>query len=525
MIRKIAFHVDSTLLLSLWLGCFVISCTGNFDEINRNPYQPTDEELKGDNYKLGAFFPQLQNNVCPTQENDYQMCQNLIGDVYGRYMSITNDSWKTSYSTFNAPTNWVNYPFNAVFTKIYGAWAQIKKETNASGEIFAWAQILRIAAMHRMSDLYGPIPYNNVADGSIAVAYDDQPTVYSSFFRDIDHSISVLTDYLTHHPGLSPLADYDYVYSGKLEQWIRFANSLKLRLALRIVYADPSLAQKMAQEAVAHSIGVIASNSDNAAITCTTNPIKVMWDAYSDTRACADIVAYMASYQDPRMDKYFFKGNINGAQGYYGLRSGINIKSKAWALQYSAPQINTTDKLMWLNAAEVAFLMAEGALRGWEMGNTAEYFYNKGIQLSFDQYGATGVERYLANNTLHPSYYDDPSGEFSGTINSSITIRWAGDAPFEEKLERIITQKWIAMYPMGMEAWSDFRRTGYPKFLPVLVNNGVGVSSEKMARRIPFPPSEQIYNSIHYHEAIRLLGGSDTYSTRLWWDQNPLIKY
>ncbi len=100
----------------LMLGLFFQSCTGNFDEINRNPYQPTDEDLQGDNYKLGAFFPQLQNNVCPTQENDYQMCQNLIGDVYGRYMSITNDAWKTSYSTFNAPTNWINYPFNSVFS-------------------------------------------------------------------------------------------------------------------------------------------------------------------------------------------------------------------------------------------------------------------------------------------------------------------------------------------------------------------------------------------------------------------------
>ena len=510
--------------IALVLGLFIQACTGNFDEINRNPYQPTDRDLQGDNYKLGAFLPQLQNNVCPTQENDYQMCQNLIGDVYGRYMSITNDAWKTSYSTFNAPTNWINYPFNSVFTKIYGAWSQIKKETNGKGEIFAWAQLLRIAAMHRMSDLYGPIPYNNVADGSIAVAYDDQQTVYSSFFTDLNNAIEVLTDYVSKNSGLSPLADYDYVYSGKLEQWIRFANSLKLRLALRIVYADPTLAKKMAEEAISHPIGIIASNSDNAAITCSTNPIKVMWDAYSDTRACADIIAYMTSYQDPRTDKYFLKGNINGQQGYFGLRSGINIKSKAWALQYSAPQINTTDKLMWLNAAEVAFLMAESALRGWNMGNSADHFYNKGIQLSFDQYGATGVDRYIANNTLKPSFYEDPYGEFSETIKNTTSIQWEENAPFEEKLERIITQKWIAMYPMGMEAWSDFRRTGYPRFLPVLVNNGIGVSSEKLARRIPFPPSELENNRDNYLEAIFLLGGNDTYSTRLWWDQKPLTK-
>lgn len=501
------------------LGMLIFgACTGNFENINTPKYLPTEDDMIGDNYKLGAFFPQMQDMAYPAQQNDYQMSENLLGDVYGRYMTITNDGWLTNFATFNAPSGWVNAPFKDAFSKIYGAWTEIRKETKGEGVNYAWAQILRVASMQRITDIYGPIPYSKVPEGGIMVPYDDQETVYKHLFKDLDDAIEILTSYALGNPDAKPMAEYDQVYGGDFSKWVKFANSLKLRMALRIVYADPSFAQKKAEEAVNHAIGVITDNADNAIMEYNINPIKIMWNDYSDTRVCADIVTYMKGYEDPRMSKYFYKGNIGGKNDYFGLRAGIKIESKAWALNYSAPAAEEKDPILWLNAAEVAFLRAEGAMRKWNMGGTDEYFYNEGISLSFKQYSLGGFEAYRENNTRTPASYDDPY--FPESAISTITIKWNSKAEEEEKLERIITQKWIAMWPLGQEAWSEQRRTGYPRFFPVKVNKNDDASlTTKLASRIPFPPSEKENNLTNYNQAVTLLGGTDNYSTKLWWDK------
>ncbi|WGQ11561.1 RagB/SusD family nutrient uptake outer membrane protein [Pedobacter gandavensis] len=510
--------INSLFVLALTFS----SCADALKDINHNNTQLNEELMKGDNFKMGAFFPQMQEYVNPVQENAYQMNNNLIGDIYGRYMSITKpDFSKNGFGTFNAPANWINSPFNDVFTKIYGAWTSIKGETNGEGVNFEWAQILRVAAFQRITDMYGPIPYSKVGAGGTGVAYDTQEEVYKAMFADLTKSIDVLTGYVLRSPGTTPMKDYDEVYGGDFQKWVKFANSLKLRMAMRIVYADPELARKMAEEAVNHSIGVIKANADNAAIAYPKNPINIMWDAYSDTRVGADIVAYMDGYKDPRMSKYFQTSKtINGKTGYYGIRTGINITNLQNMLNYSAPAASSSDKLLWLNAAEVAFLRSEGAMRGWNMGGTDESLYNEGIRLSFEERGLTGAETYYANNTLTPGNYTDPYGTYSASATSTITIKWNAAANTEAKLERIITQKWIAMWPLGQEAWSEQRRTGYPKFLPTLVNySDESDLKTKLAARIPFPPKELENNAKNYADAVVKLGGLDKYGTRLWWDK------
>lgn len=507
-------------LLLFWGYLFLVSCSGMFRDLNTDETQLTPDLMSGDNYKLGAFFPQMQEIVNPVQENDYQMCNNLIGDVYGRYMSITNDGWKNNFATFNAPSLWINYPFIATFTKIYGPWILIKKETKGEGAYFAWAQILRVAAFHRITDMYGPIPYSKAGRGAASVEYDSQEDAYKAMFADLTSAINILTEYVSLNKGVSPLAAFDEVYGGDFVKWIKFANSLKLRMAMRIVYADEALAKRMALEAINHPIGVIKKNSDNAFISFPRNPINVMWDAYTDTRVCADIVSYMKGYQDPRMEKYFQPSEINGQKGYFGLRSGISIPSKAWALKYSAPIANPSDKLLWMNAAEVSFLLAEGALRGWDVGGSVEKLYEESVRLSFEQYGLMNADAYLSNDSSKPLDYVDPHGVFSESSQSSITIKWKSTASFEEKLERIITQKWIAIWPLGLEAWSEQRRTGYPRFMSVKLNaSGDASLTVNLARRIPFPPDEMENNRVNYNVAVEMLKGEDSYSTKLWWDK------
>lgn len=500
-------------LMSLVAMVLMGSCM-DYEDINTPKYLP--QELP-----MGAYFIQMQNIVYPAQENNYQMCENLIGDVYGRYMTITNSGWETNFATFNAPDNWVNFPFERVFSTFYSAWIEVKERTEGEGVNFAWAQLLRVAAMHRMTDLYGPIPYSQVASGDIKVPYDKQEDVYNYLFEDLDYAISVLTAYAISYPNDRPMKEYDQVYAGDYSKWVKFANSLKLRMAMRIVYANPTLAKTKAEEAVNHPIGVITTNDDNTYITFAPNPIKIMWDDYSDSRACADIITYMKGYNDPRMSKYFQTGTVGGSTGYYGLRAGINIPNKAWALTYSAPAIYTNDNLLWFNAAEVAFLRAEGAWRQWAMGGTAEALYNEGIRLSFDQHGvSSNYSSYVADGVSEPAAYDDPTNPEAA--QSTITIKWDDAASDDVKLERIMTQKWIAMFPLGQEAWSEQRRTGYPRFMPVKVNKNSDASlTTKLAARIPFAPIEKINNTANYQQAVVSLGGPDTYGTKLWWDNNP----
>ena len=187
---------------------------------------------------------------------------------------------------------------------------------------------------------------------------------------------------------------------------------------------------------------------------------------------------------------------------------------------YSMPIVDVTTPIMWMNAAEVAFLRSEGALRGWSMGGTAEALYNEGITLSFAQLGASGADAYINNSSSMPASYVDPLGTYTyGGAASTAKIKWDGSNDFETNLEQIITQKWIAMYPLGNEAWAEFRRTGYPKLMPVVLNKSGGtVNTEKMIRRLPYPDTEYTENAENIFNAIQMLGGPDTGGTNLWWD-------
>ena len=129
-----------------------------------------------------------------------------------------------------------------------------------------------------------------------------------------------------------------------------------------------------------------------------------------------------------------------------------------------------------------------------------------------------------------PGAYKDPRGTYSAQSPSSITIAWNEDKEntrFEENLERIITQKWIAIFPLGLEAWAEHRRTGYPKLLPAVENkdpnNSVNVAIGP--RRLPYPADEYTTNNVNVNNAVSsLLKGTDNMATRMWWDCNPAIK-
>lgn len=217
---------------------------------------------------------------------------------------------------------------------------------------------------------------------------------------------------------------------------------------------------------------MIEDNSGNAMYTGfgkDGNPFYVCFFSYKsgagDHRVAADIASFMNGYADPRRASYFNESAF-AAGGYAGLRNGIQIPDDERINNFSRYNVTASTSLMWMNASEVAFLRAEGALRGWAMGGDARSFYEEGIRLSFERCGvADQLTVYMASTAL-PGSYDDPAFGYSCSNQSTVTIPWNDGAAFEENLERIITQKWIANFPLGTEAWGRLPPYGLSASVP-----------------------------------------------------------
>lgn len=515
---RINFCNKLVLIVPLLATICITGCTGNFDEVNRNKDQVTREEMARENYIIGSTLKGMQGLVIPTEEHLYQFYEILAGQSFAGYMEAT-PTWKEKFSTYNPPSNWLAAPFEDVTTKMYPYYRDIYNQTD-NAVALAMADVLRVAIMHRVSDTYGPIPYSKVierTDESLKVGYDSQEQVYTKMFEELDAALAVFEANAT--LGDVAFQKFDNVYFGNIARWMKFCNSLKLRMAMRLCYVEPLKAQQLAEAAV--SGGVITANMDNARLTVEENRAALVFNNWKDHCVGADIITYMNGYKDPRREKMFTK--IEG--GYYGMRIGIDpVDRDKMILNYSRPVITDKDPFLWMNAAEITFLRAEGALRGWSMGGDAQSLYNDAIKLSFGERGATGAEAYIEDQTSTPLAYVDPLDRYSNpSPRSNITIKWSDEeGKFEQNLERIITQKWIALFPLGIEAWSEFRRTGYPKLLPVVENkSGNTINSDLMIRRLPYPVNEYNENGQNLQQAIGMLNGADNGGTRLWWDVKP----
>ena len=540
--RKITMTINFHSLAGvITLGLMTLSCTGNYLDINTNPYEVNHEQTLTDGYATAAAIAAMGGAVVSTDVNTAQFTDCLLGGPMGGYYSTTGAFEKT-IDNYNATDDWtrVLLASDRIIPTLYTNLSELKSITDDPVTL-SIATIIKVTAMLRVTDTYGPIPYSQIGQGGkITVAYDSQEKVYDTMFAELDGCIKTLTE--NRLSGIPSTADP--VYDGTAVKWCKFANSLKLRMAMRIVYAAPEKAKKYAEEAVNHEIGVFTDNSDNAALQKVAfgdkgNPlytaIKYNQPTGSvtggDTHAAADIICYMNGYNDPRRAKYFIKSEFDGID-YAGIRISIEKPSlNSVGRKYSGVNVTTEDPLVWMNAAEVAFLKAEAkAVFGFNMGaGTAEEFYNEGIKLSFEQFGLSGYAEYAEDNENKPATYADPAGlnSYAGVL-SAITVKWNDAAPAAEKQERIMIQKWIANFNNGIEAWSDHRRTGYPKFFPATDagnKSGGSVTNEFGARRMVYPLAEYSNNGENVNAAVAsYLSGPDKMGTRLWWDCNPAVE-
>lgn len=494
---------------------FLCCCTDNFEEYNTNPYEPHS-------LNPPMLFATMITTGINVQQNDNQMIDQMVAGPFSGYLTMANSWGGSNFNTFNQTESWNQIPFNTPFEKFYSNYFKLETATGGKGHYWAMAKLLRVNTMLRVTDCYGPIPYSQVANGKTAVAYDSQEDVYKHMFEDLDYVIQMLGEFVDEVGGLKPLEGYDPVYNGDYNKWMRFANSLKLRLAVRISNVSPELARTKAEEAVKSTRGLIDTNDNNAyvGVGAEPNPLWLVASSWGEIRINATIASYMKGYSDPRSAVYFTTSKLGGDSPYMGMRSGLEGVKPATYSGYSMPNYEQKDDMLMFCAAETAFLRAEGALCGWDMGGSARDFYEQGVKLSFDQRKVSGADEYLANAVAVPEPFVDPvnPAKCNYTPKTKITIAWNEGASTEEKLERIITQKWIANFPLGFEGWADYRRTGYPEVFPSVSNlsNGV-IDTNRQLRRLPFPLSEKQGNSANVSAAVSMLGGPDTGATDLWW--------
>ena len=526
--------------LSAALAALLIfyACTDSFEDYNTNEHEATEEMMSHDNLKTGAFFSQLQRNVVlfkdgTNDDGSYQVSQGLTSDLYSGYIAPTGTWYGGVHNgSYYFITNWIEKTFTAGFSSVMPAWQSIVKIADEQGlaEVSALATVVKVEAMHRVADAYGPIPYLNYGSGSLQNDYDALQDVYARFFQELDGAIDVLTNYVTGNPSARILENYDLIYGGDATNWVKFANTLRLRLAMRIVYADPSLARTEAEKSINNPIGVITGPNERTSLKHSSNlvyhhPLHEI--AYNfnegEVRMSASMDAYMNGYQDPRLAAYFKPSVADG--GYHGVRLGIttSVWSKYVGDHISNLNVNeSTTEIVWMTAAESWFLRAEGALRGWSMGGTPRELYEQGVAVSFEENNVSGADAYVADATRTPAPFTD-NAEGSGlhaSAPSDVTIAWEDGASFERNLERVITQKWIALYPDGPEGWAEFRRTGYPRLFPVVTNNSNGtINTDIQVRRLSFPQSEYNNNMSGVQVGISKLGGQDNGGTKLWWDK------
>ncbi len=524
-------------ILTLAVSLSMVSCLKDYVARNTNEEQATEEMLEHDDLRVGAYISQMTANVLPSYQRgedeygsaSYQVVQGLTGNIFANYEAASNAGFHQTNEYNLVSDGWTKALFEDAYVRAVAPWTQLSQYRERQGDAVALGDILKVAVLHRVTDAYGPIPYTQLGTGTIHVAYDGQRQVYVAMFQDLDNAIATLEARLSRGE-TTLLKDYDRVFYGDVRKWIQFANTLRLRLALRVAYADEALYTAQAAKALSCAEGFLEENALlHPGAAAWEYPIYVIEYNFNDgdAKAGATIICYMNGYNDARRAKYFTKGSDGE---YHGVRMGASVddqypKSTLWS------KVNCTngDPLQWMSGAESFFLRAEHALRQGDEA-AAKSLYEDGVRKSFELVGVSGADTYLAGTTGATGYTDPVNNANSaGTALTSVGVSWTSQSGFEAHLEQIITQKYIAGFPEGMEAWAEFRRTGYPKVIATATNASQGlIDTNTQIRRLIYPNSEFQANKANVEAGVLLLvteakdaaaEKGDNGGTKVWWDQ------
>ena len=548
----------------------VTNFQGDIDQINYR-IQPTKENFEAAYEEL---FPYLgagktaqyclrggKNGDVPGA-HAYQRQYCYGPDGYANYMTIPHRDFMvgTLTSTYNNSNDFNGDP--------RGSYSMLKKELipvlnhpriDSIPEVKAINLLYYCISAQELADISGPFTYledkKNIENPSV---YNTVEDIYKGIVQNLDTIVACLRYHETRPSWYKErigdiLMSFNETnrdllssYSG-MTTYIKLANSLKLRMAMHIVKVNPSLAQKWAEEAVRD--GVVESIDEQSGlfpvVSGFSHPlVDIIWN-WGDSRISASFESLLMSLDHP-YTKYLITKNSNeitnkktGAvlpanKKIVGIRSGILVGDgqsygQNQRIAYSGLDRNYLQDapLYLVKFAEVDFLRAEGALRGWNMGGSAQFFYERGIRNAYleepdyvYEYKDL-VDTYMQREQPIAYVQSDPMGD--GADWQSVTkigVKWNDADSKETKLEKIITQKYIALFPLSTEAWTELRRTGYPKCFRVLnTSDGDGsVRPGEMIRRIPWQSTDPIELKNINETGLDALGGPDVQGTRLWWD-------
>jgi hypothetical protein len=471
------------IILALVPALLFVGCTKDLTTLNVDPKRPL-------NVSSASLFTSAQHNFVDilTSPNVNSNIFRLIEQQWQETTYI--DESQYDITTREIPDNIWDIFYRDVLNNFEASRKNMAVDVPDAAQLkneLAILDIMEVYAWHYIVTTYGDVPYTDALNTSNTFPkYDDALTIYKALLTRLDLDIAALT------VGAGSIGNADAIYAGDPTQWKLFANSLKLKMALTISDADNALAKTAAESAVAS--GVISSNDDNAkfpyvSATPNTNPVWVdlVQSGRKDFVAASTITDIMNTLKDPRLPLFF----TTDAKGLYS--GGTPGASSAYA-NFSHPAVLITNPDYpgnILDYSEVQFLLAEAAARGYAVGGTAATHYTTAITASILDWGGTAIAAatYIAQPAVN---YATATGDFKRKIG---------------------TQKWLALYNRGMDAWVDQRRLDFPA-LPEAEDAQSGFPV-----RLTYPVKEQNVNNVNRLAAATAIGG-DAVETKLFFDKN-----
>lgn len=522
-LMKVKYLVSVLLIVGLVTACDSIS---DFGDMNEDPTQANTVEP-------GMLLTTTQLATTGTR---YEMWRAHL--LYGsNVVQHTVNAFFGGGNNYTETTDWLIAFWNTAYSGAGNTQrAQVKnveglidllQEREEEGEevdnMMATARIMRVFIYHRITDLYGDAPYSEAGKGAIdqefTPEYDTQEEIYNDMFEELNDAVNQFD------PSQPKFGDSDLMYNGDITQWQKFANSLRLRLALRLIKVDEEKAETEALAAIDAPGGVMESNDDIAMVDhqsgpssgpagLNTNAIsEAMNDGGDHEYVSQTMVNWLEDRDDPRLEVY-----VETDKPFLGFPSGYTSSNVSDHPDYPGSLddyslvnpmlIDLNDPTFFQTYAEVEFMLAEMAVRGWTT-DVPEDHYEAGVRAAMN---------YL-------SLYDSDGGT---DIAQSDIDTYLADNPFntagspEEQIEQINEQYWASVFLNGIEAWSNWRRSGYPDLEPALVDSddppAGNQTNGEIPRRLIYPEgTEDILNSDNY-DAVIERQGENNMTTRVWWD-------
>ena len=471
-----------TILLSGVLLLSAVSCKNDLVKINRNPNASQNAQP---DYLLTAATKTTADTywgVSNTMESSllfvqyWSKIQYTDPDRYIYSNSAFQELWTVGYSKSIVNLN------------------QLIKLGDAQGNnnYKGVGLILRSWVFALLTDAYGDVPYKQAAniDQYLTPAYDTQKDVYSALLDDLKTAQGLLD------PSGKAIAG-DILYQNNIALWKKFANSLRLRIALRISDRDAAKAKQVLADIQSEGGAFISSNVETAQLNYldspNQNPVSNLFDTRDDYRISKTIVDKLFALNDPRLPVYASPTQDPTPQTYVGIPNGLLVgdasslgftKTSKPGVYFRAPHAPA----VIISYAEVLFDRAEAAARGFTAENAAD-LYKQAITASLNQYGIQGADAYVAQ----------PSVQYNA-------------ANFKKSIGE---QKWIALFGQGLEAFAEWRRLDYPQLQPAVA----GTLNGKIPVRFIYPGTEQSLNGASYKTAVADQG-PDVLTTKLWFDVN-----